>query len=188
MMRRTLMLGVAVVLVGICVGRAVAYDYEYGYDPQSQTFVEEYDPQMLGAPHWIPGTQTMYVPNVERPYPWWKSVSLVIDYTAPDAPSAPPGMIWVAGPGGTGILAAEWMLELDPEMGQVWIGNFYLPDQPGSETIGFDEPGYKNGTPLENGYTPSFINVGTECIPEPAALVLLAVGGLLVAVRRGRRG
>jgi len=186
-------LGLAVLCVlagGVCIAQADNFDYQYGYDPQSHAFVPIFDPLSYGSPSWDPGTNNMRVPNWARPEPWHKDVSVWIDFTGEGAPSAPPGYIWVMGENGTPLLVMEWALKIDPEhseRGQQWMGKVYLPNQPGYEIIGFAEAGYKSGAPLANGSTVDFITVSTLCVPEPGTLLLLAMGGLLLAWRRRGR-
>ena len=178
----------SLVVVGVCTlsARADIVDYEYFYDPQSQSFAPVYDPLSWGAPQWITATN-MEVPNVARPDPWHKDVGVTVGYIGGTAPATPPNWIWVMTETGGMVLTEEWALEYDLSGNEVWKGTFRLSTQPGSETVGFVEAGFRNGQPLASGFTVDGINVSSLCVPEPAALALLAMGVAAIVRRRKRQ-
>jgi len=182
---RTAVIVLSLVGIGVCApsARADTVDYEYSYDPQSESFTPVYDPLCWGAPQWSSGTD-MLVPNVARPDPWHKDVRVTVDYNGFTAPGTPPGWIWVMTDTGGVVLTTEWALEHDLSRGDMWTGTFRLSTQPGSETIGFEEGGFRNGQPLDSGFVVNGISVSSRCIPEPATLALLALGGLAMLRRR----
>jgi len=185
---RILLVALSLSVVGVCAGAAhAAVDYEYSYDPQTQTFTEVYDPLSWGAPSWISGTD-MCVPNCARPEPWEKIVGVTVGYDGGTAPDTPPGSVWVVSEGSsTPVLVSEWFLKYPLSDYEIWSGTCYLPEQPASETIDFGEAGYRTGATLDNGFTVDGLHVSSQCVPEPATLSLLTVGIGTLLFRKRRQ-
>lgn len=133
---------------------------------------DPWNPQEL--PEWGQGGLTLWIPNVERPRPWYKKLYVVIRYDQ-----------------------AVWLEEvpeinvIDPQIGVEKVGHdvslgsatayweWMIVPQPPFELLLFSNTDvflFENGV-LE-------MAIGSICIPEPASLALISVGGLVLLVRR----
>lgn len=132
-----------------------------------------------GDVEWEQDTETLIwnlrVPN-EEIEDWEKRVYLLIDYTDRDN-NADPG-ITLKLPDET--LVTPTKAEYSPDNGQILL-TWELDFQPSHEWIIFPSNDYHNLTGDVKDW-----DVATICVPEPATLMLLAIGGLL-AIRRRRR-
>ena len=187
---RSMLLGLvgAVVLSSVGLAEiAPPFDYHYSYDPQSQTFTSLYDPNGLGAPSWTGGSD-LTVPNIFRDEPWHKDLFVQVSYVGGVAPTLPPGWIMVTYPGGGCVVTTKWAFEhcLEPE-GEIWTGEWNLPEQPYEETIQFGDGGFRTGMPVHDGSIIDEIELASHCVPEASSLTLLCAGAVAMMMLRRRR-
>jgi hypothetical protein len=128
-------------------------------------------------PYWVVPDQgdpvELVIPNEEVPEKW-KEIYILIDYLDRER-SGDPGLL-VELPDGTELSpdTVEW----EEDGGQVLL-TWILDDQPDFETIVFPSTDYYNLTNNVKDF-----NIATECVPEPATLMLLSVGAVALLRRK----
>ncbi len=137
-----------------------------------------------GAPTWDPdgtGDYTiLQIPNEEIPE-MYKKVYLLVDYKDrnydPADPTGAPDIILVDNAG----ITYEPDVTISTDGGQI-LFEWTMDDQPPWERIIFPNTDYYYLT----GDIKDF-NIATECIPEPATMLLISMGGIGLILRRRKK-
>jgi hypothetical protein len=137
-----------------------------------------------GQPSWDPDglndNTILRVPN-EEIEDMEKHIYLLVDHVnrGYDENSAPAILLRIANPQGGGMLLLDPDdLDLNDDGGQIMY-KWFLDHQPAWEDIIFPSIDYHDLA----GDIESF-NIATECVPEPATIALIAIGGVALLRRR----
>jgi hypothetical protein len=130
------------------------------------------------------------IPNQWMPEPWYKEVYLLVDYIDQNVLVAFPGIANITLKVGNIIYNPVVTWDDNNNKGQaLYYWKLDAEDgQPQWESIVFPDPSYMNLYDISTGLGGPVKdwNVATICSPEPATLMLLAVGGGLALLRRRR--
>jgi len=177
-----------VCVLGLGAGTASAFipypiDWHYIWHGPDLGWEQVADPYGYGAPIWQQPNR-VYIPNFYMPPPWHKNMWVEPVWPDPwpwEPPVTPPwpGLI-VEDEFGTQYPSEPAIPGYDD-----WTYPIILPLQPAWEYVIFPvDVQYIVGNPLIEG--PKYIEFGTYCVPEPATLGLLTIGGVGALLRRRR--
>ncbi len=148
------------------------YCFEWMGDPCQGSFTIIYNKTGLPNPSWT-STNNLFVNNQYNYYKW-KTVWLEITFIT--APTSDPLIQLNASPESCNLGKAFWGID---KQGNDWTWCWTINPQPSNETLIFPDSSYY----YLNGNVES-IEVGTRCIPEPATIGMLVIGGFVLRRRK----